>query len=149
MKKWRSRVASGLLAAGLSLMLALPVSAHTSIANSGNGGMGTGMGNIGNGTLKSTNVDRSMTGTSTDMRVNVYGSDTGSQFLNTGADMGTNRVRTNAPANRRVNTPPVTDGNFRTMATTTNRGFNWAWLGLFGLLGLIGLWSRNPQRDRK
>ncbi|MBD3920008.1 WGxxGxxG-CTERM domain-containing protein [Paenibacillus sp. PR3] len=42
----------------------------------------------------------------------------------------------------------VHTNNYRPYATTTNKGFNWGWLGLLGLFGLAGMRSHNRDRDR-
>lgn len=36
--------------------------------------------------------------------------------------------------------------NYRTNAADNDNDFNWSWIGLFGLLGLMGL--RNRDRER-
>lgn len=65
---------------------------------------------------------------------------------------GENYTRDNY--NRNTVTPlsnTTTDGRYRATSTTTNtgttkRGSNWGWLGLFGLLGLVGMRSRSEER---
>ncbi|CAH1055267.1 YppG family protein [Paenibacillus pseudetheri] len=65
---------------------------------------------------------------------------------------GDNYTRDNY--NRNTVTPlsnTTTDGRYRATSTTTNtgttrKGTNWGWLGLFGLLGLVGMRSRSNER---
>ncbi|WP_339204138.1 WGxxGxxG family protein [Paenibacillus sp. FSL K6-3182] len=63
----------------------------------------------------------------------------------------TNRaLNTDDYQNYRINNynTPLNANNYRTTATSDNRGSNWGWLGLLGLLGLAGMRSRATDRDR-
>ncbi|MHA7965620.1 WGxxGxxG family protein [Paenibacillus sp. CAU 1782] len=52
---------------------------------------------------------------------------------------GTNRVNTMNNGRYRTNAATTT-------TATTNRNFNWGWLGLLGLIGLAGMRSRDRDR---
>lgn len=41
-----------------------------------------------------------------------------------------------------------TSTRYRANATVDNNDFDWGWLGLLGLAGLIGMRSRESDRDR-
>ncbi|MFD0669921.1 WGxxGxxG family protein [Cohnella sp. GCM10027633] len=134
----------GLALAVFSLLLAIPAYAYTGTADGGNGGLGNGMGN---GTHDSRLHVQSTDGSARTNqmphhRVSVYGTDTGTQFLN---------VNPNVPGlsarNPVLRPQSNANGGYRALATNDSNDMNWSWLGLLGLLGLFGIRSRNPQRD--
>jgi len=158
----KKRLLSALWVAGISLMLAVPAYAYTGTANGGNGGLGNGMGSYEKAEGKTSHARGTTmhggtgyraqgTGTMRNRDVSVYGTGTGTQFLNGyGND---NRLRNGvtgtayAPGRYGARAYPNGAGTYRTAATTTSNGMGWGWLGLLGLLGLFGFRSRNPQRD--
>lgn len=136
----RRQIKSVLLAAGMSLLLAVPAyahSAHSAAQNGGNGGMGSGMGTIRTEAYQGSTNYRA-NGAAPDNDVSVYGTETGNQFLNTN-DGNTGRVGTNNYNGYSTNAA----------TTTNNRGSSWGWLGLLGLLGFAGMRSRRPEGGRK
>lgn len=149
----KRRMVSGIWVVVVCLALMVPAFAHSGNANFaaegyGNGGVGNGMGTQADGmnrgkspqmTIQS--IDTGAASNVTDHSVSVYGTGTGTQYLN-GYDN-----RTDNTANR-YRTQSDTDGGYRTLETTTSRNFDWSWLGLLGLFGLFGLRSRNPQHER-
>ncbi|WP_256757707.1 WGxxGxxG family protein [Cohnella sp. WQ 127256] len=150
----RRTIISGLWVTVVTLMLALPAYAHTGTVNGGNGGLGNGMGHNGAGThsgiSSNSNETRMYDGTSYRVKgakaapnyeVSIYGTGTGSQFRT-----GYAGVSGTTKPSEVYRTRTYTDGGYRTTATTPARGGGWAWLGLLGLIGLAGIWSRNPQR---
>lgn len=166
----RRTILCGIGAAAMALTLAVPAYAETS---GGNGGLGNGMGTHTHGMQNGFSANQaggnrmyvqSIDGTEraqslTNHEVSVYGTGTGSQFLN-GNSYGTTDRNRGYRAQSNVTDRNMTDRNtgyrtqsyandgYRAMATTTSRHTDWGWLGLLGLLGLFGMRSRNPQRDR-
>ncbi|MBW5447454.1 hypothetical protein GE107_15455 [Cohnella sp. CFH 77786] len=144
------QITSGLMVASVSLMLAVPAFAH---------GTTTGMTatTTGTGTYAGTGTTTGTTYTGTGVGVNGmnrpfandgmvtnrYGTYGTTTYTNDGI---TNRYGVN---NYTGYNTTVTDGRYRTRAATTNRNYNWGWLGLLGLIGLAGMRGRNPERDRR
>ncbi|WP_127529262.1 WGxxGxxG family protein [Paenibacillus kobensis] len=163
----RSKILLGLWVAAVSLLFSVPAYAYTGTTNGGNGGLGNGMGTSSHGIhdgisanqvgtktyIHSTNGSAASTTGTSNHEVSVYGTGTGSQFLNVNPNANLN-------ANLNANTPITTDHNsgyrtqsyandgYRALDTTSSRNKGWGWLGLLGLLGLFGMRSRNPQHDR-
>ncbi len=134
----KSRFTSAFGIAVLSLTLAAPAYAYTGTANGGNGGLGNGMGTP----SAESHIHAQSTGSATGHEISVYDTGTGSQFrninpANTGTDSGRGDYTNRTPA-----------GTYRTTAANPTRNAGWAWLGLLGLFGLIGLRNRNPQGNR-
>ncbi|WP_136605205.1 WGxxGxxG family protein [Paenibacillus dokdonensis] len=145
----KRQIKGGLLVAGLSLMLAVPAYAHTAAEDGGNGGMGNGMGTA--KTNNGSNYKVNEVGTGPNYDVSVYGTSTGSQYLNTKNRMiDTGRMETtNYNGNRPDMLSNSTDRGLHTNSTTTNRGVgSWGWLGLLGLFGLAGMRNKNSDRER-
>jgi hypothetical protein len=59
--------------------------------------------------------------------------------IDRGVDNTTRALDVNDHSNIRAN-------QYRTTATATDKPFNWSWLGLLGLFGLMGLRSRDRER---
>jgi hypothetical protein len=131
----KRQIKSGLLVAGVSLMLAVPAYAY---GTAGNGMTGTANTGTGTGTYSGTST---YNGTSTGTYNGL-----GTNRMNTN-DGITNRYGTNNYTGYGTNT--INDGRYRTTATTTTRNYDWGWLGLLGLIGLAGMRNRNPEHDRK
>lgn len=148
-------VQSGLMVASMSLMLSVPAFANTPA----NGMTGANV----NRTTTGYHVNGTYTnGVATGVRDVTYGVANGVRDVTNGIANGvqdvtngvTNGVRdvTNGTNVRDGNytgyrTSSVNNGRYRTTATT-NRNYNWGWLGLLGLIGLAGMRSRNPERER-
>ncbi|MFC5529825.1 WGxxGxxG family protein [Cohnella yongneupensis] len=152
----RKTILCGLWAAVVCLMFAVPVYAYSGTANGGNGGLGNGMGTGTHGThdgISANRYDTRMYVQSTDgatrtkatpnYHVSVYGTGTGSQFLNVNANVPGTMVR-----HPGYHTQSYENGGYRALETTSSKGMGWGWLGLLGLIGLFGIFSRNPQRNR-
>lgn len=151
----RRTILSGIWIAVVSVLLAVPAYAYSGTANGGNGGLGNGMGtrahaNDGifanrNGTRMhaQSNVGTTNTHATSNHDVSVYGTGTGSQFLN--VNPHASGMTDRHPGYRTQSYP--NDG-YRALETTPTRRMGWEWLGLLGLFGLFGMRSRNPQRER-
>jgi len=125
------KVASGLMVAGISLMLTVPA-----VAEGTTHSMGT------NGTMTRPGVHGTYTGT---------GTGAGTVVPNTGYTGTTvpgNGYTTRGTTNGTASDGFANGGNYRTRAAANRAGNNWGWLGLLGLFGLLGMRSRNPERDR-
>lgn len=148
------------------LVLAVPAyadtgSSHRGKTGGGNGGLGQGMGTNG-GQLRSQSVNGMGARSTGNYDVSVYGTGTGTQFLNDNLNAADTTTRagyraqsySNAPGtamNGTMNgngyrTQSYTNNSYRAAAADNDR--DWGWLGLFGLIGLAGLFGRNPQRER-
>ncbi|MBO9609383.1 MAG: hypothetical protein J7639_25745 [Paenibacillaceae bacterium] len=125
------KMVTGLWALVVSVAVAVPAYAHGATSN-GNDGLGNGMGTGTHGMHVQSYDNTTRAKGTPNYDVSVYGTGTGSQFLNVNA-----------------NTSGTTDRNpvYR-MKSATNNANRWGWLGLLGLVGLFGMWNRNPQRDR-
>jgi len=156
-------IKSGLLVAGVSIMLTVPAYAYTGNGNGGNGGLGNGMGNPKSGAAQSgigirangtgmrdgTKIRSQGARSATDHDVSVYGTGTGSQFRNVNAGVPGMANRNVDGYGARTYADGATDGAYRTRAAAAPaRGMRWGWLGLLGLLGLAGMRKRNPQDNR-
>lgn len=134
----KSTMLRGLWVAVVSLMFAVPAYAHSGTTNGGNGGLGNGMGAR---MHVQSNEGPTRTNATTNHDVSVYGTGTGSQFLNVNANTsGT------VDGNPGYRTQSNTNRGYRALETTPSRGMGWGWLGLLGLVGIFGIWSRNPRR---
>ncbi len=129
--------------------------------NMGNARMMNNNGNWMNGTTGTMNKNESIMKdkirTNDNYRPNGYSTNNYNQ-RNNDWDNYTNGYmwdNTNTNTNNKVSpmagiTPA---GRYRATSTTvnntgtTNRGSNWGWLGLFGLLGLVGMRSRGGERN--
>lgn len=154
----RSQILCGLWVAVVSLMISVPAYAYSETTNGGNGGLGNGMGTSTRGThdgisanqfgnrihVQSNDGATNTIGTH-NHEVSVYGTGTGSQFLNVNRNTNDGYGTSQIPGYR---TQSYTNGGYRAMDTSSSRDMNWSWLGLLGLLGLFGLRSRNPERGR-
>ncbi|TJY42806.1 hypothetical protein E5161_08165 [Cohnella pontilimi] len=151
----RSTMLRGLIVAVVFLLFAVPAYAHSATSNGGNGGLGNGMGTNTQGGMHDgisahrhgnkinvQSIDGS-TITTHKRDVSIYGTGTGTQFLNVNAN--DSKMTDGNPGDR---TQSYTNDGYRALGTTSSRGMGWGWLGLLGLLGLFGIRSRNPQRDR-
>lgn len=129
-------IRSGLLVAGLSMMLTVPAFAQGTAGN----GAGAATGN-GTGPYNATGVGGTYGN-------NAYNTGTG-RYLNNGV-AGNGRFGTNNYTGNGVGLNDGRyDGRYRTTATAANRDYDWGWIGLFGLIGLAGMMrNRNPQRER-
>lgn len=160
----RRRLLFAIGVAILCLVLAVPAYAYSGNANGGNGGVGNGMGSQTHGKKSGSSPQMRVQSIDTGVRsnvsrnhnVSVYGTSTGTQFLNGYGNRnapgsttmyGQSNANTFGTTNR-MRTQSYTNDGYRALETTTSRDFNWSWLGLLGLLGLFGIRSRNPQRDR-
>lgn len=134
----------GLGVAVVSLMFAVPAYAHSATPNGGNGGLGNGMGTR---MHVQSNDGQTRTNATSNHEISVYGTGTGSQFINVNRNGNVPGTMDRTPGNLM---PSNANNGYRARAleTAPSRGMNWGWLGLLGLLGLFGIRSRNPQRDR-
>lgn len=137
-------IKSGLLVAGVSLMFTVPAFAETSTGHSMTGagmtGTGTGVGTYsGTTTYNAPGAVRNYTN---GVLTNGYTATDG--YTNNGITTNTGRYGVNNYTGYRTGY----DGRYRTTAATTNRNYNWGWLGLLGLIGLAGMRSRNPERNK-
>lgn len=155
-KFMKSTMLRGLCVAVVSLMFAVPAYAYSATTNGGNGGLGGGMGTNAHGMLDGISANRNgskmyvqsnnsptRTNAAPNRDVSVYGTGTGSQFMNINAN--TSGTANNNPGYR---TQSNANNGYRALETTPSRGMGWGWLGLLGLIGLFGIRSRNPRRER-
>ncbi|MHA6485210.1 WGxxGxxG family protein [Paenibacillus sp. strain BS8-2] len=139
--KWLLRLSIPLVV----LMTASHVYAYAGTDNGGNGGLGGGMGtnrSVVNEGITTKSYDSRMDKMDHSSNVSVYGTGTGSQFLNVNTD--TPRAIGNIP---QYQMDSYTGNDFHAASTTSTKTTNWSWLGLIGLLGLFGFRSRNPERN--
>ncbi|NIK78560.1 hypothetical protein FHS15_003698 [Paenibacillus castaneae] len=141
----------------LTFVLAVPAFANTANTTTGttnnynNKGMGTSIPD----TIRS-DINYGVKSTERALGVDGY---TNKNYTNTRTDgyMNRNYTNTNIDGNATRNymnrsttgtavNPALHANNYRTTATTTNRGSNWGWLGLLGLIGLAGMKSRDRER---
>ncbi|WP_240941755.1 WGxxGxxG family protein [Paenibacillus sp. HB172176] len=137
-----------------SMMLAASAYAYSHANNGGNGGLGSGMGTEASGTksgISAKSYDAGMQAGSLHNlsekghEVSIYGTDTGTQFLNGNAN-GSHSGTINRPGT--YHDQSFEDGGYRaTAVTSSDNNKAWGWLGLLGLLGLFGMRNRNPQRN--
>ncbi|MBD3919047.1 hypothetical protein H8B09_09800 [Paenibacillus sp. PR3] len=153
----RSKVLCGLWVAAVCLMmLSVPAFAYSeTTTNGGNGGLGNGMGTSTHGShegisanqfgtgmhVQSYNGTASTRGTH-NHEVSIYGTGTGSQFFNVNSNAS---ASVTTERNLGYHAQSYTNDGYRALETNSSRGKGWGWLGL---IGLFGIFKRNPQRDR-
>lgn len=80
-------------------------------------------------------------------QTNVRNNDNSNNPINTSIPNDvTNNYRTNNFTNDQMNNHRSDGNTYRANAVNNNRNFNWGWLGLIGLAGLIGLRNRESER---